>query len=410
MKSPAIRILAIILVLTLLPAFSPAARAEEQEEALTWAAARGILTGSTAEAPDPDRPCSRGEVAALLWRCAGKPTAAGETTFSDVAPFAWYAEAVAWAEEAGILQGQTDGGFHPNLLCSRGQLSLVLWRRAGSPAAGTGRLPEDLRPGDPRRAAIAWVLAEGLLDPTDPAHFSPGLACTRGEVLVALRRMAGPEEPRSRKGLIVIDPGHQRMANTGQEPLGPGSAETKGKVSGGTYGAASGLAEYELTLTVSLQLRDELERRGYEVRLTRETHDVDISNKERAEFANALGADCAIRIHANGLNDPEIHGALTINMSRNSPFNAWLYPRSRALSEALLDSFCAATGAARRPIWDTDTMVGINWSQVPVSIVEMGYMTNPQEDLLMATAEYQAKMVQGLADGVDVWFAEQEQD
>lgn len=410
MKSPAIRILAIILVLTLLPAFSPAARAEEQEEALTWAADRGILTGSAAEAPDPDHPCSRGEVAAFLWRCAGKPAAAGVTAFPDVVPFAWYAEAVAWAEETGILQGHTDGRFRPNLLCSRGQLSLLLWRRAGSPEAETGDLPGDLRPNDPRRTAIAWVLENGLLDPTGPERFSPGLVCTRGEVLTALRRMARAEEPRTRKGLIVIDPGHQRMANTGQEPLGPGSTETKGKVSGGTFGAASGLAEYELTLTVSLQLRDELERRGYEVRLTRETHDVDISNKERAEFANALGADCAIRIHANGLTDPDVHGALTINMSRNSPFNAWLYPRSRALSEALLDGFCAATGVARRPIWDTDTMVGINWSQVPVSIVEMGYMTNPQEDLLMATAEYQAKIVQGLADGVDVWFAEQEQD
>ena len=248
-------------------------------------------------------------------------------------------------------------------------------------------------------------MEQELVTPDAAGNFRRDTGCTRGEILTALYRLDQVLQASRPKGLVVIDPGHQRRANTGREPLGPGSSETKGKVSGGTCGTASGLAEYELNLTVSLQLRDELERRGYEVRLTREIHDVDISNKERAEFANALGADCVIRIHANGSSDPAACGALTINMTRNSPYNAWLYPQSRALSEALLDGMCAASGAIPLMVWDTDTMTGINWSQVPVSIVEMGYMTNPEEDLLMASADYQAKLVRGLADGVDAWFA-----
>ena len=409
MKQTLRRILAGILVLLLLSGPASAVFAEETDEVLAWAKAKEILTGSLAEAPGPDQPCSRGEAAVLLWRFAGRPEPEGECGFPDVIPAAYYAKAVAWAAETELVLGCGDGLYHPNLLCSRAGLCVLLWRQAGRPVpADAVPVPGDVGEGDANRTPILWAIGSGLLTADAENRFSPYTVCTRGEVLTALFRLDRASLADSPKRLVVIDPGHQSRANTDREPLGPGSTETKGKVSGGTYGSASGLAEYELTLIVSLQLRDELERRGYEVRLTRETHDVDISNKERAEFANALGADCAVRIHANGSSDPAASGALTINMTKTSPFNAWLYPQSRALSEALLDGMCAATGATPLMIWDTDTMVGVNWSQVPVSIVEMGYMTNPAEDLLMASPEYQAKLVRGLADGLDAWFAAQE--
>lgn len=235
-----------------------------------------------------------------------------------------------------------------------------------------------------------------------------------------LRKMTGTEEPvetveaeivtptptpEGNGKKVAIDAGHQAHGNSEQEPIGPGASQTKAKVASGTTGRTTGVTEYQLNLDVSLKLRDELEARGYEVYMIRETNDVDISNAERAQLAAESGADILVRIHANGSDNTSISGALTMAPSNSNPYlTKSVISASQTLSRKIVDSFCAATGAKNQGVMSTDAMSGINWSTIPVSIVEMGYMTNRAEDLKMASASYQAKMVQGIANGIDAYY------
>ena len=204
--------------------------------------------------------------------------------------------------------------------------------------------------------------------------------------------------------IVCIDPGHQLRGDNTKEPNGPGSTVMKARVTGGTTGTTTGVPEYVLTLQIGLALQTELQNRGYTVYMTRTTHDVNISNVERAQFANNMGAEICVRLHADGANSSSASGASTLSPSEGNPYVSALAAQSYTLSSQVLSAYCNATGMKNRGVSLNDTMTGINWCLMPVTILEMGFMTNPTDDRNMQDPAYQAAMVQGIANGIDAYF------
>ncbi len=231
-----------------------------------------------------------------------------------------------------------------------------------------------------------------------------GAVCYISTAYLTTEEPVQPTETAATGHIVAIDPGHQAKGNSDLEPIGPGATEQKAKVSTGTSGVSTGVAESTLTLTVSLQLRGALEAEGYQVVMTRESQDVNISNAERAQIATNAGAEIFIRIHANGSEKSSANGIVTLSPSSANPYVSSLYEDSYRLSKLLVNELCAATGAKNLGVQTSDTMSGINWSTMPVSIVELGFMTNPTEDELLNSADYQAKLVEGMVNAVNAYF------
>lgn len=222
--------------------------------------------------------------------------------------------------------------------------------------------------------------------------------------IASSRADSAAQDDASKHHMIAIDAGHQTKGNNEKEPIGPGATTTKPKVSSGTKGTTTGVPEYKLNLVIALKVKKELIHRGYEVYMIREKNDVNLSNRERAELANESGADLFLRIHADGSENSSVNGTSTLYPSKDNPYVSELSHDSYALSKAIVDAMCEKTGAKNRGTIARDDMSGINWCNIPVSIIEMGYMSNKKEDKLMQTKEYQDKLVQGICDGIDDYY------
>ncbi|MEH7130618.1 N-acetylmuramoyl-L-alanine amidase [Neobacillus drentensis] len=201
--------------------------------------------------------------------------------------------------------------------------------------------------------------------------------------------------------LVVIDPGHQECANLGQEPVGPGATETKIKVTGGTSGVATGKPEYKLALEASLILGELLESRGVKVIYTRTTSDVNMSNKERAEIANQNQADLFVRIHADGSTNRSVNGLSILTPSEDDKFTKTIFQDSLQASQLILNETQKNPAVKVNGISYRGDLSGFNWSQVPSTLIEMGFMSNPTEDKnLSDTAGYLTNLLTNIADGI----------
>jgi len=221
-----------------------------------------------------------------------------------------------------------------------------------------------------------------------------------GLVLLVATLLSMPAAAAQSRLVVVVDPGHDLRANGQTEPIGPGSSTRKIKDGGGTHGVASGLREADLNLKVGLRLRALLQNAGVNVVMTRtRTAGASMGNIARARIANRAGAALFLRIHADGSTDPAARGTHTLYPALRRGWTDDVYAESKRAARIVQADLRSALGFPDRGLQERADFTGFNWSDVPVILVEMGFMTNPTEDRLLATAAYQRRAALGLCRG-----------
>ena len=200
--------------------------------------------------------------------------------------------------------------------------------------------------------------------------------------------------------VVVVDAGHDQYANPATEPIGPGSSTQKIKDGGGTRGAVSGLREADLNMRVALRVRSLLQRAGVRVVMTRtRTAGVSMGNIARARIANRARAALFLRIHADGSSDPTARGTHVLYPALRSGWTDDVYAASKRAATVVQSETHRALGFPDRGLQERTDFTGFNWSDAPVILVEMGFMTNPTEDRLLATPAYQRRAAVGMCRG-----------
>ncbi len=206
------------------------------------------------------------------------------------------------------------------------------------------------------------------------------------------------------KPIICIDAAHQSKADTGSEPIGPGASQTKYKCTSGASGKA-GTTEFETNLLIALLLRDELTSRGYGVIMIRETSDVNISDATRAQTANET-ANIVIHIHCNADERDNINGIMAFTPSDSNKYvSGDVRAKCLDLGNALIRNLAATTQARNWGVISNDNLTALNWTKIPASHVEVGYLTSEEDEARLSSQEYRVKIAKGLADGIDEYCA-----
>ncbi|MDC2864986.1 N-acetylmuramoyl-L-alanine amidase family protein [Bacillus sp. BP-3] len=203
------------------------------------------------------------------------------------------------------------------------------------------------------------------------------------------------------KFIVCIDPGHQRKANLELEPIGPGATKQKYKVTDGTTGVVTKKREYELNLEAAVLLKEMLEAKGIEVVMTRTTHDVNMSNKERAAIANEHHANLFLRIHADGSESAAEKGFAVLTPSKENAFTKNIYQESLTASEFIVNKVKENSSVQVNGIKFRDDLSGFNWAEVPGVLLELGFMSNPEEDRKLSDVNYLRSLLQSVADSVE---------
>ena len=193
--------------------------------------------------------------------------------------------------------------------------------------------------------------------------------------------------------LVCLDPGHGTAPDVGRqrEPIGPGSAQLKIKDPGGAAGEAA------VALAIARRARALMVSRGLRVTMTRDGDGYRGGNRERARFCNARGAALMLRIHADGSEDPRTRGISTLVPALRRGWTDDVHAASGRAGRLLQRELVAATGARDLGVAERSDLTGFNWADVPVVLVETGFLSNPRERALLRSTAYQQRLAGALA-------------
>lgn len=197
---------------------------------------------------------------------------------------------------------------------------------------------------------------------------------------------------------IGIDPGHQSEADYELESVSPYLPLMNYRMSKGSFGTRTGIGEYSINLSVSLKLKQMLELHGANVVITRTTNDVSISNVERAALMNDSTVDFWIRVHCDYSSDSHLNGARVL--IPHSVFNSAISTDSAKLGECIIQNFCETTQSDMLAPRRLSNQAGFNWSDSPVIVLEMGYLSHSPSDLKLNRASYQELCASGIFKGI----------
>ena len=219
-------------------------------------------------------------------------------------------------------------------------------------------------------------------------------------------------KPTEKKGIlsgfkVLLDAGHGCSGNY-VEPKYKGASDsevTYENSSTGATGVVTKKREGDLTLEIALKLQKKLQNLGADVLMIRTKKTTPMSLVQRAEYGNKHKVDLAFRIHADGLDDQSVNGASTLYPSAEH-INNKIAEKSKNIASIIQREYIKSTGLADRGTVERNDLVGFNFTTVPCILLELGFMTNPEEDRKMSDKKFQEKMVDGITNGMIAYYTD----
>ncbi|WP_195972839.1 N-acetylmuramoyl-L-alanine amidase family protein [Clostridium thermobutyricum] len=200
---------------------------------------------------------------------------------------------------------------------------------------------------------------------------------------------------------IVLDPGHSKNPGTEKEKISPDSNEMKLKDTSGSVGLISKKNEYEIAMDITLKLKELLEKEGYTVVLTKDNVETPLSSIERAEVGNRENANLMIRIHCDSFSNSNAKGASMLVPKQRGYITKEISEKSIEYGKNIIEEYTKKTGLNNRGLQYRSDLTGFNWSKIPVVLLELGFISNPEEDKFLSSEENINTIAEGIKNGIE---------